>query len=150
MTIIENHGPSISDADVSKLEQRLGAALPEQYRQFLLEFNGGSPTPDTVDIEGLPGTSTDVQIFFGIGRSVESSDLDWNLTTLAERLEEGLLPIAADSGGNVFCLALRGRRRGNILYCDLQSVFSDLEATPELFPVASNFDAFLTKIRPFS
>ncbi|XXT19203.1 SMI1/KNR4 family protein [Sorangium sp. So ce429] len=150
MTIIKNHGPSISDADISKLEQRLGAVLPEQYRQFLLEFNGGSPTPDTVDVEGLLGTSTDVQIFFGIGRSVESSDLDWNLTTLAERLEEGLLPIAADSGGNVFCLALRGRRRGNILYCDLQSVFGDLEATPELFPVASNFDAFLTKIRRFS
>ncbi|WP_437954153.1 SMI1/KNR4 family protein [Sorangium sp. So ce296] len=101
-------------------------------------------------MEGLPGASADVQVFFGIGRSVESSDLGWNLTTLAERLEEGLLPIAADSGGNVFCLALQGRRRGNVLYCDLQSVFGDLEATPDLLPVASDFDAFLTKMRPFA
>jgi hypothetical protein len=39
---------------------RIGMILPEQYRQFLLEFNGGTPTPDTVNVEGLPGGSADV------------------------------------------------------------------------------------------
>ena len=101
MTTIENPGPRLSDADISKFEQRIGAVLPEQYRRFLLEFDGGIPTPDTIDVEGLPGASTDVQVFFGIGSSIESSDLNRNLTTLAERLEDELLPIATDSGGNV-------------------------------------------------
>ena len=129
---------------------RLGVTLPDQYRRFLLDFNGGTPTPDTVDIKDLPGASADVQIFFGIGRSVESSDLEWNLATLAERLEEGLLPIASDSGGSVFCLSLQGRGRGAVLYCDLQSVFANFGANPKLYPVASEFEAFLKNLRPFS
>ncbi|WP_437494839.1 SMI1/KNR4 family protein [Sorangium sp. So ce1014] len=119
----------MTDADISKFEQRIGAILPEQYRRFLLEFNGGIPTPGTVDVEGLPGASTDVQVFFGIGSSIESSDLNWNLTTLAERLEDELLPIAIDSGGNVFCLVLQGDDRGAVVCCDLQPVFGDLEAS---------------------
>ena len=150
MTSIENSGPRLSESDISKLEMRLGVTLPEQYRQFLLDFNGGSPTPDTVKVEGLPGASADVQIFFGIGRPVESSGLEWNLAVLAERLEEGLLPVASDSGGNVFCLALQGHGRGAVFYCDLQSVFADFEAKPRLYAVASDFDAFLRKLQPFS
>jgi hypothetical protein len=150
MTTIENHGPRLSELDVSKLEMQLGMSLPEQYRRFLLNFNGGIPTPDIVTVEGLSGASADVQVFFGIGRSVESSCLEWNLTTLAKRIEKGLLPIATDSGGSVFCLCLRGRERGAVLYCDLQSVFADFKSDPKLYPVASNFDAFLDNLRPFS
>ncbi|WP_434041167.1 MULTISPECIES: SMI1/KNR4 family protein [Sorangium] len=150
MTTIENHGPKIFDVDVSNIERRLGAVLPDQYRRFLLACNGGSPTPDTVDVEGFSGASTDIQIFFGIGRIIQSSNLDWNLTVLAERLEEGMLPIAADSGGNVFCLALQGHRRGSVFYCDLEPVFGNLAATPQLFQVASDFDAFMAQLRPFA
>jgi hypothetical protein len=149
MITMENPGPRLSESDISNLEMRLGMALPEQYRRFLLDFNGGTPTPDTVDIEGLPGASADVQVFFGIGRPVESSGLEWNMATLAERLKEGLLPIASDSGGSVFCLSLQGRNRGAVLYCDLQSVFVDFESDPKLYPVASDFEAFLKRLRPF-
>ncbi|WP_437730192.1 SMI1/KNR4 family protein [Sorangium sp. So ce1335] len=150
MTTIENHGSKILDADISNLEWRIGAVLPDEYRRFLLEFNGGNPVPDTVDVEGLPGVSADVQVLFGIGRSMESSNIDWNLTALAERLEAGMLPIATDSSGNVFCLALQGHRRGSVFCCDLESVFGDLAATPQLFQVAPNFDVFMTQLRPFS
>jgi hypothetical protein len=150
MTTIKNHGPKLSESDISNFEMRIGMALPGQYRRFLMDFNGGTPTPNTVDIEGLPGASTDVQVFFGIDRSVQSSCLEWNLATLFERLEEGLLPIACDSGGSVFCLSLRGCDRGEVLYCDLQSVFADFDAHPELYPVAPVFEAFLDRLRPFS
>jgi hypothetical protein len=107
MITIDSQGPKLAESEICDFERDLGMALPEQYRQFLREFNGGTPTPDIVDIEGLPGTSTDVQVFFGIRRSVESSCLDWNLATLAERLDPGLLPIASDSGESVFGLCLR-------------------------------------------
>jgi hypothetical protein len=150
MITIVNQGPDLSESEISNFEKDLGMALPEQYRQFLGEFNGGIPTPDIVDVDGLPGTSTDVQVFFGIRRSVESSCLDWNLASLAERLDPGLLPIACDSGGSVFCLSLRESDYGAVLYCDLQSVFADFDADPDLYPVASGFEEFLNRIRPFS
>jgi hypothetical protein len=151
MTIIENPGPRLSESDISNIEIRFGVVLPEQYRRFLIDFNGGIPTPDIVDIEDLPGGSADVQVFFGIGRSPESSNIEWNLVTLAERLKKMLLlPIASDSGGSVFCLCLQGHDHGAVLYCDLQSVFADFESDPELYPVASNFETFLKILRPFS
>ncbi len=150
MMNIENHGPAISESDVAALEARLGASLPEQYRMFLLRFNGGSPPPGVVDVLGLEGGAADVQVLFGIRRSVRSSCLDWNIETLAGRMKEGRLPIACDSGGSVFCISLHGGDRGAVSYCDLQSVFGDLDAAPPLYPVASTFDSFLAGLRPFS
>ena len=147
MATVEKRGPKVTETAIGKIEARVGAPLPSDYRRFLLQSNGGVPTPDVIDVEGLPGSPTDVQVFFGIGRSVESSCLDWNLATLAGRLEAGLLPIACDSGGNVFCLSLRQPELGSVLYCDLQAVFGDLKASPELFHVSSSFRSFMDKLR---
>jgi hypothetical protein len=109
----------------------MGVSLPVEYRQSLLDSNGGVPTPDTIDIPGLPGSCAEVQVFFGIGRSGETSCLEWNVETLAERLDPTMLPIARDSGGSVYCLSIRQRDYGAILYCDLQSVFGDMDVSPE-------------------
>ena len=149
MTLIKNHGPKISEADVWKLEEFIQRRLPEQYRRFLLEFNGGRPDPDTVDVAGLPGSPTDVQVFFGIGRLIESSCIDWRVESLVERMEDGLLPIACDSFGSVYCISLREEDYGAVSFCDLQSVFADYETDPTFYPVAPNFDAFLNGLYPF-
>jgi hypothetical protein len=97
----------------------------------------------------LQGSPTDVQVFYGINRAIESSCIEWNLTTLVERLEEGLIPIAGDSLGSDFCLSVREHDRGAVLFCDLQSVAFDYEHDPELYPVAPDFDAFLNKLYEF-
>ena len=149
MTLITDHGPKISDADISELEERIDWRLPEEYRDFLLEFNGGRPEPDIADIKGLPGGCSDVQFFFGIYPSEEAYSIDWNLETLVERLDDGVLPIACDSGGSVYCLSLHAEDYGVVSYCDLQSVVADYETAPTFYPVAPNFDAFLNGLYPF-
>jgi hypothetical protein len=149
MVTIEDHGPKLSESDICKLESRIGAVLTEQHRRFLLEFNGGSPTPDVVDVEGLEGGCASVRVFLGIDRESEVECIEWNLTTLVERLPERLIPIARDSSGNVYCISLRQHDRGAILYCDLQSVYADFEHDPEFYPVAPDFDTFLSKLYEF-
>jgi hypothetical protein len=146
---IENHGPKISEPDVAALELRLGTTLPDQYRHFLLEFNGGSPA-GTVEVPGLPGALADVQVLFGIGRAVRSSGIEWNMETLAQRLKPQMLPIACDSGGSVFCLALSTADRGAVFYCDLQSVFGKPASAPSMYLVAPDFDSFIGSLQPFS
>lgn len=142
--LIENVGPKIGALDIAPIEAELGAVLPDSYRQFLLRCNGGAPTPDTIDVPGADGSPTDVQVFFGIGRSVESSDLAWNLALVAERCP-GLhaLPIACDSGGNLFCLKFERDAAAKVIYCDLDD--------PDCanYEVAASFDEFVAKIRPF-
>ena len=149
MMTLEDRGPKVPKTAIASLEASVGSPLPAEYREFLIASNGGVPTPDTVDIPGFPESPTDVQVLFGVGRPVETSCLEWNLRLLAERLDPELVPIACDSGGNVFCLSLRSSDNGAVWYCDLQAVFADFESRPQYYAVASSFESFLRKLRPF-
>ncbi len=142
MIRIEEPGPALSEIEIARLERRLNARLPESYCRFLIRNNGGVPTPETVDIPDAPGSPTDVQVFFGIGRAIRTSDLNWNVDTFLGRVPEGLLPIACDSAGNLFCLGLSGRMAGQVVYCQI-------EGGGAPYPVAPDFEAFLEKLRPF-
>ena len=102
------------------------------------------PIPDTVDVSGAPGTPTDVQVFFGIARPVESSDLSWNLSLLSERcVDFPALPIACNSGGNLFCLKIERGVATEVIYCDLD----DPDCVS--YAVAPSFEEFIAKLRPF-
>src|SRR5687768_2520715 len=110
-------GPKLNERALSGLEQWLGFQLPAQYRQFLLSCNGGVPVENvSIRVPGIPGGETDLQVLFGVARSVKSSCIEWNVESLSERLEPDLLPIARDSGGNVFCLSMREGDRGSVVY----------------------------------
>src|SRR5215207_8917795 len=105
-TSIERPGPTVTQADISRLELRLGASFPNSYRKFLMDFNGGIPTPDTIDVPGHPESPTDVHVLFSIDRPFESTDIEWNWRVYTERLHDQWVPIASDSFGNVFALTL--------------------------------------------
>ena len=141
---IENPGPNLNLRDVAAFEARVGIDLPDAYRKFLLLYNGGTPTPDNVDVPSAPGTPTDIQVFFGIGRPIESSDLSWNLSLVVERCPTlCALPIACDSGGGLFCLKIENGTAMAVIYCDLDA--------PDCvsYAVAPNFEMFVSRLRPF-
>jgi len=146
MFLVENPGPPLTERDVAKLEATLGFRLAAPYRQFLLDNNGGTPVPDRVDVPGFG--ETDVQVFFGIGRAVEASCISWNLGTLRVRLSNRLVPIACDSGGNVFCLSAGEADEAAILYLDLESVYGNLDAKTPTYVVAPAFQSFIASLRP--
>jgi hypothetical protein len=147
MARIEQAGRALSEKDIVALEQRIGCRLPESYRRFLLENNGGVPTPDmdTIDIEHLLGSSTNVQVFFGIDTPVESSNIEWNIRSLEGRISSQLLPIASDSGGNIFCISLSESDFGGVVYCDFDPSWH--LGGPIYYRVAPDFDSFLARIR---
>lgn len=136
---ILDHGPAITPVDLKHLERELSVVLPQEYRSFLLRCNGGSPTPDVMAVPGLPGSPTDVQVFFGIGRSTETSEIIWNLELLKLRCPTlNALPIACDSGGNLFLLNLAGT--DEVLYVDLE------EESCRQYVVAGTFGEFLGRL----
>ena len=144
MVIIRKTGPRLSVSQIADLESRIGTPLPDQYRQFLLENNGGRPAPDIVDVDGIPGASTDLQVFFGISRDIESSNIDWNIDARSDQVDRRLLPIACDSGGNIFFVSLTGSDRDSVYY----HFFWGPGGDGELHLVATSFASFLEKIRP--
>lgn len=152
MATIRDSGSQLSEAQLVQLEKQLNTVLPEDYRRFLLQHNGGRPEPRTVDVNGLPGTPTDVACIYGIGDAVETCSIEWNVKLLSERLAQlgnGFLPIAGDSLGSAFFLSLRASDFGAVYFCDLQSVFANYDAAPALYFVASSFEEFLKQLRPF-
>jgi hypothetical protein len=139
---IENPGPRLSQEALAKFE--LQVKLPADYRDFLLRHNGGAPSPNTIDVPNAPGSPTDVQVFFGIGRCEESSELGWNLTMIKDRCPSyRVVPIACDSGGSLFCLTQSGPLPSTVVYCDLDDPAS------ALYPVAPSFSEFLRLLRNF-
>ena len=101
---IDSPGSAISESDISDLESNVGFALPSDYCQFLRKHNGGQPMPYSVEIVDFDQSPTDVQVFFGINRIENTSNISWNLAELSERLNGVGLPIACDSGGALFVL----------------------------------------------
>jgi hypothetical protein len=67
--------PLPSEAQLADLERQIGVRFPEDYRRFVLEFNGGyfkcpeiTPVGESCPLETL-------EILFGIGASHEEAEL---------------------------------------------------------------------------
>jgi hypothetical protein len=141
MAVFEERGNPIEESDISAIEEARNFHLPTSYRNFLLQYNGGIPVPEIIDIDGLSEGPTDVQVFFGLGRSPDSSDLMWNLELIDSYSGiERMIPIACDSGGGLFCLSLRPEDFGAVFYFDINS-------SHRMYFVAADFDELLRDLR---
>lgn len=133
-----------SEARVGALETNLGCRLPEDYRSFLLSYNGGRVSPAGFVFAERTGPYTDslVHSLYSLYDG-EDCSLEATLALLARRLPTGVIPIGDDPGGNEICLVLAGDRRGQVW-------FWDHEREPETQPdwsnmdlIAQSFDAFM-------
>jgi cell wall assembly regulator SMI1 len=160
-------GPPVTEAKLAQLEKQIGATLPQQYREFLLQNNGGRPVPNTFRDEKRT-FSSDVEKFFGVGTTGQSWDLLAQLQQSREELPAELMPVARDEEGNIVCLVIKGSSKGKIYFQDnasvvstepsrelLSLIFSETEqgqlsparetwpGDPDLHLIADNFNDFL-------
>jgi cell wall assembly regulator SMI1 len=126
----------VDDARIRAFEARLGATLPDEYRAFLLAYNGGQPTPSEFRLAGRTGPYTDSQVhwFYSLHEG-PYSNLEKTRALLGGRLPDDLLAIAGDPGGNKICIGLAGDARGRIMFFDHETDRVEL--------VADSLDAFL-------
>jgi hypothetical protein len=137
----------LSTGDIETLEARVGLKLPEEYKGFLLRYNGGRPRPNAFPIQGLAKNPLGViQVFFGIDDPVESCNLDWNLKTLNGRLPPNLFPIACDDGGDIICLSLFGDDVGNVLFWDCYNE-PDEPSYANVYRIAESFGSFIDALQ---
>ena len=100
---------------VSRLQDRYGIILPQQYRNFLWKYNGGE-TPETTF--RLARVSSDLTGFFGL----EVTDVYFQLEhyfhqeELAAFVSEGIFPIGKNSFGDLLFIGVQGELSGAILF----------------------------------
>jgi hypothetical protein len=95
-----------SEADILRMEENLGAALPPQYRQLLAHANGGAPKLACYEHSGL---TIYLQYMFGIElpKDGEPQGLDSQMKrTGAPLTSKRLIPIARGGGADIVFVSL--------------------------------------------
>jgi hypothetical protein len=152
---ISERGPQVTDAQIAEFEKSYGHRLPDDYRQFLLDVNGGQP--DNPNCEFDQGV---VNCLFSLDNTENDSG---DLATRANRIRaslpnSNLLYIGHDDSGNAILLMLAGERRGEVWFMLQGDDARPEDANPrvdwykrrDMRKLADSFEQFLRSLRPLS
>ncbi len=133
---------------VRAFEQQLGFTLPEDFRSFLLRYNGGKPIPSAFLLRKRTGPYSDslVHRLEGLEPS-ERAGLRWLHSFMQYRLPVGFLAIGIDPTGNFICLGLDSDARGRVYFWDHEDE-PDPPHPSHMELVADSFDEFLRRLFP--
>jgi ankyrin repeat protein len=142
---IRIYNEKITIKDLDKFERKNKITFPEDYKKFLLKFNGGYPEPNFYLCGEGFGINTKfkeqkeevVQIvdFTGLDGSFLASDI----------VPKNIFTIGEDNAGNYFCISVAGDDKGNIYFCN----HGDCDEGPysNLYLLANRFDDFLNGLQ---
>lgn len=117
MTIERKHPFGALPPDrLPSFERELPAPLPEDYRAFLVDFNGARFSSSTTFHEVEGGTA--LESLFGLHAGPEHRRLDALRRSTASLVPSSLLLIGDDAFGNYFGMSLVGPHRGAIFFID--------------------------------
>jgi hypothetical protein len=140
MVKIVDSNERVSLEVIKNFETEYNVNLPERYKGFLLNWNGGYPEPSLFKISDEKGVSV-LDHFYGIGDD-ESGLCDY-IDIYEYRLPTGFVPIANDPGGNVICLGTNESYYDNIYFWDHENEQEDNEDMSNMYFLANNIDEFL-------
>jgi hypothetical protein len=139
-----------SHEEIAQFENRRGVILPDEYKRFLLMYNGGRPKPNAFDVPEWPHENSGLQRFFGIHPG-KDYDLEHEWEGYADRVPGELMPIACDSFGNLICLGIKGGRRGKIYFWDHEDELDENGRSRQdygnVYLVANSLGEFLDKLK---
>ncbi len=152
---INERGPQVTDAQIRAFEQSYGHPLPDDYRQFLLDVNGGQPARANREFDqGV------VNNLFSLDNPEEdSSDLAERANWTRPRLPSpDLLFIGHDDCGDRILIALAGEHRGEVWFMLTGDDARPDDANPRVLwhdrrdmqKLADSFEQFMRSLRPLS
>ena len=115
--VMERRGPEVNEAQVIAFEDALGARLPEDYRSFLLEVNGGR-TPRSHRMFDIRNDHTSLNTLHSLAEPLEQRDLETRWRASRNRLPEEVLRVGADDGGGTLVVVVSGPRHGQVWFLD--------------------------------
>jgi hypothetical protein len=135
---------------IAQFEARRGVLLPPDYKQFLLNSNGGIPTPNVFEVPGWHGHASGLNFFYGIHEGEKVVRLDWACEVYDERIPADLIPIAYDAYDNNICIGWKGEREGKIYFWDHEDELDEnglfVQDYRNVFLVASSLQEFLDSL----
>jgi SMI1 / KNR4 family (SUKH-1) len=137
---IEDPGPPITPVQLEAFERVIKSVLPASLRELLLQYNGGYPRPNTFEVREHEERLFDIQVFYGISRLVESSNLEWNYREFSDIFGKDRMAFACTDTDDQLLLDLND---GTIWFWD----FAEADPERRLYHIANSHRDFLSALR---
>ena len=136
----------LSEEMLAEFERGLGARLPDDYRQFMIEHNGGRPAPSVFEFMTADGTSDcSVRVFLTLDDR-ENYSIQTYMSRYDDRIPLQTLPIACDSFGNLVLLDLGAKAVGTIYFWDHEKESMDDPTWDNINVAAFSFTEFINTL----
>ena len=143
--MIKKQGIKINEETIKVIESFIQAKLPQEYRDFLLKYNGGVPNKGVFNLNNiLSGLS-----FFYIINSLNNySDFVGAYHLYKDRIPKGFIVVASDVGGNKILIGLDGENRNKIYFWDHENEVEEDEEPyyDNMTLIADGFNLFLNSL----
>ncbi|MBM2619996.1 SMI1/KNR4 family protein [Actinoplanes sp. LDG1-06] len=126
-----------SDTAVREAQDELEVILPPEFLAVAQVHQGAAPVPAAIDLPNGFGTAVDHLLHFEDSPFV--SNIVAAIFPLLDVLDEGIIPFAADAGGDFFCFDYRTDAANPSV------VFWSVDWG--IIPLAPSFTDFLTMLR---
>jgi len=139
----KNQFGRLSEIELGDFEKVNGIRLPDDYRDFLLETNGGRPNPNR---NKMPDTI--VTYVLGMHNGDYYASLYKHIDMFKGRLPLSTFPIATDPFGNLFIMSLHSEGHGHIYFWDHEGEpeYQDGHYVDNCTFVAYSFSDFLNNL----
>ncbi|MBC1780367.1 SMI1/KNR4 family protein [Listeria booriae] len=143
MVSIESSNKKATSVAIEDFEQRYNLKLAEDYKKFLLDFNGGYADPNVFKISKEQGESA-LNTLYGLGIDDEYDELASVYESLDGIIPSGFISIADDSGGNQICLGVDDDYFGKVfVWIHDMEIEEDMD---NMFLLADDFKLFLDNL----
>ena len=129
--------------DINEFEITNDIVLPVDYKEFLIMHNGGKPS---LNIE--PTVNSDVQWIYGLVEQPYYASIFQPIDMFKNRIPSWYMPIANDSGGNLYIMSLFKDNYGLIAFWrhEEETKGSADQYFDNMDIVATSFTGFLTQL----
>jgi hypothetical protein len=140
----KNEFGKLQEIEVNDFEKENNIKLPKDYRDFLLEFNGGKPSPNRNE-----NPNTIVTYILGMHNGDYYASLYKHIDMFKGRLPLSTFPIATDPFGNLFIMSLHTEGRGHIYFWDHEGEpeYQDGHYVDNCSFVAYSFSEFVNNLK---
>lgn len=153
---MERRGPSVTEHDVAAFEKSLGERLPDDYRAFILEVNGGRTADEATTFRmGKGGGETNLGGLLSLSDPKGVRNIEERNELIRDDMPPELLLIGSDEGGSRVCLCVRGPHKGEVWFYDTADrrpsgsnprvAWHDRR---DMRKLADNFRAFMSSLTP--
>lgn len=154
----ESCGRPLTTENIVAFEKQLGCRLPDDYREFMLTHNGGTPHPNSFDRQ-MGGEILDswIDCFYSIDDNLATprpkaggQTISFNRYEYGDDVPNDCLMIGSVARDNQLLLRLHGERRGQIDHKIIVDFVEQEDQGPEscVYYVAESFSALLAMLRP--